>query len=94
MDANDLKLPAIKKDAVVKLSLGTGIISELQVYHLHLIRDKEVLNIITKKLESAVELTPDEQGLVTLSKLLQGIFQAAKDADQIIYKDITDISTE
>ncbi len=84
-----LQLPALKKDAVVTIQLGTAIIGDLQAFHLHLIRDSAFLSTISDKLKAGTELLPDEQGIVTLSKLLQGIFQTAKDSNQIVYKDFT-----
>ena len=91
-DQQPIKVPFIKKSAVITIALGTSIIGDLQSTLVHLLdgRTEEELTTIRTKLDSNIPLVGWEVGVITLSRLLQEIQGIAEQSGDVEMRDLTD----
>ncbi len=87
-----IQIPYIKKDALIDIKLGSAFIGELQDILLFLTKDLKSEDI-RNKVQDKQQLTEQEQGVITLSRLMTHIMQIAKTNDLIEYKNLEDTIT-
>jgi len=88
----DIEIPILKKDAIIRLEIGTAWIQKFQEGFMYLLKDNEE---DIKKLEARQgnqdNLTGWEQMVIASSMLLQEIMTIAHKSDQIEQKSLNSI---
>jgi hypothetical protein len=89
----DTLIPFIKPEAVISVSMGTLIISDLQKALTYLLRDhsEEELSEIRDRLSSGGEVPEWASHASTLTRFITEILELAKSQDMVEYKSIGSI---
>ncbi len=91
----DTKIPFIKGGSQVPITLGTGVIADLQATLSHLLtgRSEGDLAAIQGHIDSKQQLEGWEIGVVTLTRLLRDVQTSAEATGQIEMRSINDVIT-
>jgi hypothetical protein len=87
---DNAKIPYLKKDAIVSVQIGSGFLEQLSTVYAYLTEGitKEQADSISNKLKEKKPLELKEGAIVTLSMLINKVYEQAKETDQLVYKDI------
>lgn len=84
----EISIPFIKKDAIVTIQLGTEIISSLQNAVTWILEQHTPEEVEAMRASIAQGIAPEPWAVhaSTLTRLLDGIVESAKGADQVEYR--------
>lgn len=82
-----IKVPHLKKEAKLNITLGSAIVSQLQGVFMYLSKGKDPASI-TAKTASKQPLTQEEQSIVTMAWFLNAICKQAEKEGLLDYKEI------
>lgn len=88
-----IKLPFIKAGSQVAITIGSGVIADLQATLSHLMGEKaeDKISVIQQKIDTKQQLDGWEIGVVTISRILRDIHTSAEQHGQVEYKDMADV---
>lgn len=89
--SNEIKVPVLQKSALVTITLGSRIITDIQGALAYMVEGKSQQELqAIKEHITAGTLTPWESSCVALTRLLQVIYDAAKENGMLDYRSLED----
>lgn len=85
-----IKVPHLKKNAKLIVTLGSAVVSQLQGVFMYLVQGKDP-SAIKAKLLTKEKLTQEEQSIITMSWFLNTISKQAEAEGLLEYKELTDL---